>query len=463
MKSEYSLGAVIPIYNVEKYLKQCLESIVNQTISFDEVILINDGSLDNSKKICEKYCEKYSYFRLINQKNQGLGFTRNQGMDFSKSDYIIFIDSDDFINLKAVEIIKKKLCEQDVLFYSSDICEDIDGMEHVNFYLRKKTLCNYVMSGLDFFYQSYPKNHIVSACMAVYKRSFLKNYNIRFPKGIYYEDNFFYIEIIINAKKIECISEQLYIRRYRSGSIMTNTIVKKNCLDKIRVTILVWDYIKKNYLIEWNKEILCDYLLNSILEVIRIIEQYKERKEIKEQEVIFIEKFVEQWGDLCENNLKLLHSYYSLLKIYQEIMEDNQNYLVKYEVIKINLEKKIKQLLKNLCFNDKNAKIGIYGMGKHTNVMFHLYEKYFGRIQCNFFYVVSDEAQMRTSINNKSCSIVLYNKIPKDTDRIIISSLTYMNEMIENLKSVNIEHKKIYPLYSSNERFDLVGFEEFIR
>lgn len=463
MKSEYSLGAVIPIYNVEKYLKQCLESIVNQTISFDEVILINDGSLDKSKKICEKYCEKYPYFRLINQKNQGLGFARNQGMDFLKSDYIIFIDSDDFINLKAVEIIKKKLYKQDVLFYSSDICEDIDGIEHANFYLRKKNLCNYVMSGLDFFNQSYPKNHIVSACMAVYKRSFLRSYNIRFPEGIYYEDNLFYIEVIINAKKIECISEQLYIRRYRSGSIMTNTIVKKNCLDKIRVTFLIWDYIKKNYLIEWNKDILCDYLLNSMLEAIRIIKQYKESKEIKKQELIFVEKFVEQWGDLCENNLKLLHSYYSLLIIYQEIMENNQSYIMKYEKIKIGLEEKIKQLLKNLHLNDKNAKIGIYGMGKHTNVMFNLYEKYIGRIQCDFFYIVSDKAQIRISLNNKMSSIVLYNKIPEDADRIIISSLTYMNEMIENLKSVKIEYKKIYRLYSSNERFDLVRFNEFIR
>lgn len=132
MASQYSLGLVIPIYNVEAYLQECLDSVVNQTIPFDEVILVNDGSLDRSKEICESYCKKYFHMKLINQKNQGLGAARNHGMEYLKSDYLVFLDSDDRFTLQAVETIKNRLKGQDVLFYSSEIQEDIEGVIHPN-------------------------------------------------------------------------------------------------------------------------------------------------------------------------------------------------------------------------------------------------------------------------------------------------------------------------------------------
>ena len=97
-----TITVIVPIYNVEKYLVECLESIASQTIAFDEVILINDGSTDKSLLICEKYVSKYSYFNLINQKNQGPSSARNQGLKHMTKEYVMFLDSDDFLDRKSV-------------------------------------------------------------------------------------------------------------------------------------------------------------------------------------------------------------------------------------------------------------------------------------------------------------------------------------------------------------------------
>ena len=89
------ISVIVPVYNVEEYLEECLESIKRQTYTDIEVILVNDGSTDRSKEICERYCEKDSRFKLVNQENKGLSGARNRGMLESKGEFISFVDSDD--------------------------------------------------------------------------------------------------------------------------------------------------------------------------------------------------------------------------------------------------------------------------------------------------------------------------------------------------------------------------------
>ena len=459
MKSEYSLGIVIPVYNVEEYLKECLESVVNQTIPFDEVILINDGSSDGSQQICEQYCETYSYFQLINQENQGLGAARNRGMSHLQSNYFIFLDSDDYISLMTVETIKAKLKGHDILFYASKIIEDMKGIVHSNTYLRKKSSCNQIMSGLDFFDRSFPENHIVSACMAAYKKDFLDKYNIRFPEGVYYEDNCFYIENIIHAKKVESLTEQLYVRRYRFGSIMTGDISQKKCLDKMYVQFKIWNDIRANPSIGWKENILCKYLLRNVSDTIWMIEQCEKTNDIKVQETFFCRKFIEYWGAICKNNLTLLHECNILLKIYKKTGKSNE---AEYEEIKQQFIEKLKSKLESLPLKNKNLKVGIYGIGNHTKTMLRLYKKYVGKINCDYFYIVSDISQSVMDFDNKKQMIVSYKNIPKDVRTIIISSLIHKDDMVRNLKNIGIEIGKIYLLYSSEDFFDLVMAEEFI-
>ena len=92
------ISIIVPVYNVEEYLEECLESICKQTYTDIEVVLVNDGSTDGSKEICEKYCRQDSRFKLINQENQGQSAARNNGVSFSTGEYITFVDSDDVIS-----------------------------------------------------------------------------------------------------------------------------------------------------------------------------------------------------------------------------------------------------------------------------------------------------------------------------------------------------------------------------
>jgi len=101
------ISIIIPVYNVESYLKDCLESVINQTYKNLEIIIINDGSQDNSKEICYNYAKKDSRIKLINKKNEGVSAARNTGMDLATGEYISFIDSDDYIDNDMIEIFYK--------------------------------------------------------------------------------------------------------------------------------------------------------------------------------------------------------------------------------------------------------------------------------------------------------------------------------------------------------------------
>ena len=105
------ISIIVPVYNVEEYLEECIESIRQQTFTDFEVILVNDGSTDYSKEICEEYCRKDSRFRLINQENQGQSIARNRGIAESTGEFIVFIDSDDIVKFDLLTQLKKYMSD----------------------------------------------------------------------------------------------------------------------------------------------------------------------------------------------------------------------------------------------------------------------------------------------------------------------------------------------------------------
>lgn len=312
---------------MEKYLHECLESIVEQTILFDEVIIINDGSSDRSQIICEKYCKKYSYIQLINQENKGLSVARNVGINYSKSDYLIFLDSDDYLFFHTVEILKQKLNGQDILFYSANIKEEIKEVKHSNNYQRNQRICNRLMTGKEFFNHVFPKNYIVSACMGAYNRNFLTKYKILFPERLYYEDNFFTFQVISKAKKIECISDELYIRRYRSGSIMTSDLDEKKYLDRLDIQLKIWDYIKGEEENKLDPSFLKKYVFNDLWQMIQFEIQLKDKKTVNtyNKKVEYLYKFLDYWIDFCDVNELSFSKSYILLNIYRELYKVEKN------------------------------------------------------------------------------------------------------------------------------------------
>lgn len=230
------LSIVVPIYNVEEYLEECLNSIINQTIKDIEIILINDGSTDSSKDIANKFIEKDNRFVLINQKNKGLSATRNLGIRIAKGKYIYFIDSDDFIiennNLKEmIDLLEK---------YNSDILVGrmvrvyknkdnvLDGKYLELFNTDICTTKKYLKVGA--------KHNIAPCCMYMYSRNLLVDNNIRFKGGFLHEDEDFTPRVLLKTEKISIYNKGFYGYRQRENSI-TASFSEKNITDIINILL----------------------------------------------------------------------------------------------------------------------------------------------------------------------------------------------------------------------------------
>ncbi len=455
----HSLGAVIPVYNVENYLRECLDSVMGQAVPFDEILVVNDGSEDESLSICREYCRKYPQIKLFSQENKGLSAARNLGMAYAKSEYLIFLDSDDYLDLRTAGILKQKLSGQDVLYYGAAIQEDMEGTKHRNIYQRKEKLCGRLMTGMEYFYEAFPGNYVVSACLGAYKNVFLKNHGIRFPEGLYYEDNFFQIQVVCEAEKVECISEGLYIRRYRPGSITTTPADRKKYRDRGRIQLKIWDYLQSGPQNKWKEEVKKKFILRDVLQMRGLEKQYSSPQEIKTEKIWYLKQFLEYWeAHFLEGELSF-DVCCVFLYIYEELKELNEKINFRqYGKVKNRFKETVSEKLGNLCFDNPHAKVGIYGKGKHTEAMFALYERMIGKIRCQYIFIVSDPGREQEGFpaEDGGHPTVSFQNIPGDMDRIILSSSVYMAQMAENLARAGIDSKKGYKLYDEGDVCDLI-------
>ncbi len=220
------VSVIIPVYNVEQYLEECLDSVLNQTYCDYEIIAVNDGSTDGSASILSDYAKKSKKIKVLTIKNQGQSVARNVGIDAAIGDYIIFLDSDDKITEETLEVCVIKLEEDrlDSIFFESEII--VDGVEsnlekQFN-YQRPNVLFNKIVTGEEFFAESVnASKYIVQPCMYMFSRVSLGD--LRFYPGILHEDNLFLTEFLLSGrlKRVGCLQRSLFLRRLRPGSIMT--------------------------------------------------------------------------------------------------------------------------------------------------------------------------------------------------------------------------------------------------
>ncbi len=238
MKKKVSI--IVPVYNVENYLEICLDSLVNQTLKEIEIIIVNDGSPDNSQKIIDKYAKKYPQkIKKFIKENGGLSDARNYGLQHATGDYIAFIDSDDYVDEdmfakmynKAIEnnydivVCNLKYIYEDtnkIELVNSNIKEDIENKEDI-----KKLLINI-----------YP-----SACNKIYKKEIFAN-NFRFKKGILFEDVEFTCRLIPKINKLGVVKDYFLNYTQRTGTISKKANVK--IFDYISNMNGIIDYYKKN-------------------------------------------------------------------------------------------------------------------------------------------------------------------------------------------------------------------------
>ena len=267
------LSVVVPIYNVEDYLAKCLDSIMNQTFSDFECIMVNDGTKDNSDKIALEYQNKDRRFRLLNKANGGLSDARNAGMEIAKGKYIYFADSDDFLELDLFEkcIDKLEATDSDMVIFdvyqyylktnSKEIIRNkYDENKVYNLKDNKDIICNILNAAWN----------------KMYKRSLFTDNNIIYPFGCYYEDLGTTYRLLLKCKKIAFVNEALYNYLVdRPGNITSAfNFNVYHVLDMVKIT--------------------CDYYEElKFLAGINILECLKKTRNCDDQ------KMVEKYIDVC--------------------------------------------------------------------------------------------------------------------------------------------------------------------
>jgi len=226
---------IIPVYNVEKYLRECVDSIISQTFSDYEIILVDDGSVDSSPEICDEYSKKDKRIKVIHKINGGLSDARNEGLKIANGKYIIFIDSDDYVSANSFlqTLFDKCKNRPDVVLYKfKKYFEDKKEIVNCNFNFPIKVPNNEpanVINALvenDAFY--------CAAWTKCIKTSILKKNNIKFEIGITSEDQEWYYHVINVVKKYEMIDCPFIVYRQRTGSI-TSSWTMKNLRDSLYV------------------------------------------------------------------------------------------------------------------------------------------------------------------------------------------------------------------------------------
>ena len=215
------VSVIVPIYNVDEYLEECLESIRNQTYTNIEVILVNDGSTDGSREICESYCEKDIRFRLINQENQGQSVARNRGVKESVGQYIMFVDSDDVVNTDVLEVLLPYM-KTDV-----DIVECEMTREKEAFFLNKIPTIVFEGNSKEAILNCIAFRAVkFCAFTKLYRREIVEK--IPFLEGYIYEDVFTGINYLNHIRKIIVVDYIGYYYRVRPNSTMTKSFNEKN-------------------------------------------------------------------------------------------------------------------------------------------------------------------------------------------------------------------------------------------
>ncbi len=234
------VSIIIPVYNVEGYLQRSLESVINQTYENLEILVIDDGSTDQSNEICDEYAKKDSRIRVLHKKNGGVSSARNLGIELAKGDYILFFDSDDFLEKDSVEyMIQMFNHNNDVdLVIGNYAIKFDDGQEKKIDKIKKDKF----MTNEEF----YEIVHEMLPVMAnkLYRKSIIKEHNLRFPSLKVAEDLNFYLKYILFATNIFVINKVLY--KYCIVKNSSSRTFDTRCLD----TFYSFDDLKnfmKNY------------------------------------------------------------------------------------------------------------------------------------------------------------------------------------------------------------------------
>ena len=256
------ISVIIPVYNVEPYLKKCLDSVVTQTYKEIEIILVDDGSTDGSGLICDEYAAQDKRIKVIRKQNGGLSDARNVGLDQCNGRYVTFIDSDDYVASDYIERLYRILVEYNADIAVCDYFEFYDDEPVQTPEKGEKIIVFDKLQALEQLYGKYSTQMTV-ACSKLYKTELFKD--LRFPVGKVHEDMFMAHRVLYKSNGVVLTTRKLYFYRKRKGSITREGFKVKNRLDNICALKERIEFFEKNKL-HHLREKTCASLFSYVLE-----------------------------------------------------------------------------------------------------------------------------------------------------------------------------------------------------
>lgn len=242
------VSVIVPVYNAEKYLKKCIQSIVNQSLNNIEIIIIDDGSIDNSKDIIKSFEEKDIRIKVLYQENSGVSSARNNGINNATGKYIGFVDSDDYIDLEMYESMYSKAEEFDADIVVCNVRDVFEDKENISLKLEE---------GLINIKDIKPKNFLKDKYFSlgsavwhkIFKKSFIVENNIKFINysEVSSEDTIFNLQAMLKAKNIYCIDKPFYNYIIRENSLTKSNLAKENMIYRCKNTVdIINKYCEEN-------------------------------------------------------------------------------------------------------------------------------------------------------------------------------------------------------------------------
>lgn len=264
------ISVIIPVYNGEKFIQECLDSITNQSLNEIEIICINDGSTDNTLDILNEYSSRDNRIKIITTENNGQGHARNLAINEAKGEYILFVDADDYIDLNSCGLLysRAKSDDLDMLFFQLTNYMEVSGnIVNTDLY-DHKCLIDKGITEHTVFNNSNFKDCLfkipVCPVSKLYKTEFLRENNLYFPENIIFEDNLLFYESYFKGNKFGFLEEHLYYRRRHNDS--TTQSFNKKFFDIVKVTNLMLDLFKKLKKYEEYKNELINHTFSMIKE-----------------------------------------------------------------------------------------------------------------------------------------------------------------------------------------------------
>lgn len=285
MTDSKKVSVIVPVYNVEDYLERCVKSILEQTYKNLEIILVDDGSPDNSGLKCDEIASKDDRVIVIHKENGGLSSARNKALDIASGDYLTFVDSDDVIHTHMIEWMTEELEDYDADFVSTGL---LSFDEQVPIEIDKNIEFER-MEDKDFIDHLFPTNFgkiSVTACGKLYKKVLFDS--LRYPEGVIYEDLRVYLPLLLSCKRISVVNTPLYYWFDNAQSITRSNYMKHDRFGEFIIREEYIDFFDRRGLIEQKQYAANEYLTFFMRNYFAVMIIYKS---LKKDMIPHIERF----------------------------------------------------------------------------------------------------------------------------------------------------------------------------